>query len=279
MSVKIVTDSTSNLTPEIAKELGIIVIPLNVHFETEVYRDNVDLTPEDFYRRLSLNKHLPTTSAPTPAVFADIYDKLADETDEILVLTISSNLSATYEAAIAGSQVRKSKTRLEIVDSRLAISALGLTAITAAKAARAGGSLNDILNIIDSCRQRIDLRIAFDTLEYLRRGGRIGTAKALLGAALNFNPILTIKDGVTHPVTRVRSRAKALSYLCNFIMGFTEIEEMAIEDAATPQDAEMIVEQISSKVPGVRIYRMKVSPVIGTHVGPHVIGVSVLPRS
>ena len=279
MSVKIVTDSTSNLTPEIAKELGIIVIPLNVHFETEVYRDNVDLTPEDFYRRLSLNKHLPTTSAPTPAVFADIYDKLADETDEILVLTISSNLSATYEAAVAGSQVRKSKTRLEIVDSRLAISALGLTAITAAKAARVGGSLNDILNIIDSCRQRIDLRIAFDTLEYLRRGGRIGTAKALLGAALNFNPILTIKDGVTHPVTRVRSRAKALSYLCNFIMGFTEIEEMAIEDAATPQDAEMIVEQISSKVPGVRIYRMKVSPVIGTHVGPHVIGVSVLPRS
>ena len=250
-----------------------------MHFETEVYRDNVDLTPEDFYRRLSLNKHLPTTSAPTPAVFADIYDKLADETDEILVLTISSNLSATYEAAVAGSQVRKSKTRLEIVDSRLAISALGLTAITAAKAARVGGSLNDILNIIDSCRQRIDLRIAFDTLEYLRRGGRIGTAKALLGAALNFNPILTIKDGVTHPVTRVRSRAKALSYLCNFIMGFTEIEEMAIEDAATPQDAEMIVEQISSKVPGVRIYRMKVSPVIGTHVGPHVIGVSVLPRS
>ena len=279
MSVKIVTDSTSNLTPKIAKELGIIVIPLNVHFETEVYRDNVDLTPEDFYRRLSLNKHLPTTSAPTPAVFADIYDKLADETDEILVLTISSNLSATYEAAIAGSQVRKSKTRLEIVDSRLAISALGLTAITAAKAARVGGSLNDILNIIDSCRQRIDLRIAFDTLEYLRRGGRIGTVKALLGAALNFNPILTIKDGVTHPVTRVRSRAKALSYLCNFIMGFTEIEEMAIEDAVTPQDAEMIVEQISSKVPGVRIYRMKVSPVIGTHVGPHVIGVSVLPRS
>jgi DegV family protein with EDD domain len=278
MPVKIVTDSTSNLTAEIAGELGIVIVPLNVHFETEIYRDNVDLTPEEFYRRLSLNKHLPTTSAPTPAVFAAIYDKLAGENDEILVLTISSKLSATYEAAMAGSRARKSSCRLEIIDSQLAISALGLAAIAAAKAARSGYNMNEILSIVDSCRQRINLRIAFDTLEYLRRGGRIGTAKALLGAALNLNPILTLKDGATHPVTRIRSRAKALEYLCNFVMDFGDIEELAIEDATTPQDVEMIVERIGSKVSRERIYRMKVSPVIGTHVGPHVIGVSVLPR-
>jgi DegV family protein with EDD domain len=282
MAVKIVTDSTSDLTPEIASELGITVVPLNVHFNTEVgtetYRDGVDLKAEDFYRRLEQNKTLPTTSAPAPGIFAAVYDKLVKETDEILAITISSKLSATYKAALDAKELMKGKARLEIIDSLSAMVGLGLIVISAAKAAKAGASLDETIDVVRSSMKRVDFRLAFDTLEYLRKGGRIGTAQAFLGSALKINPILTIRDGLTEGVTRVRCRAKAVDYLGDFVMNFPDIEEVAIEDATTPDEAKILVERLGSRFPSERIYWMKVGPVIGTHVGPHVLGVGVLPR-
>ena len=278
MTVKIVTDSTSDLTPEITSELGITVVPLSVHFDGVAYRDGIDLTTQDFYQKLEQSKTLPTTATPAPGIFAEVYDQLAKETDEILTITISSKLSGTYKAAVEGKEVRKSKTRLEIIDSLSAISRLGLIAIAAAKAAQAGGSLNEVIEVTHSSMRRVDMRIVFDTLEYLKRGGRIGTAQAFLGSMLKMNPILTIRDGLTEAVTRVRSRAKAMDYLCDFVMSFPHIEEIAIEDATTPDEVEILLERLGSVFPRERIYRMKVSPVIGTHVGPHVLGVSVIPK-
>lgn len=277
MTVKIVTDSTSDLTPEIAGELGITVVPLYVHFGTESYRDGVDLTTEDFYQKLTQSKILPTTSTSSPGTFAKVYDRLAEETDEILAIIISSRYSATYQAAVEGKELRKSKSRLEIIDSLWAVMGLGLIVISAAKAAQAGASLDEVIDIAKSSMRRVDMRMAFDTLEYLRRGGRIGTAQAFLGSMLKVNPIITIKDGYTEAVTRTRSRDRAIDYLCDFAMSFSHIEEMAIEHATTPDEAEMLVERLSSKLPRERIYRAKVSPVVGTHVGPHVLAVSVLP--
>ena len=277
MTVKIVTDSTSDLTPEIAGELGITVVPLYVHFGTEAYRDGVDLTTDDFYRKLVQSKTLPTTATPAPRTFAEVYDRLAEETDEILAIVISSKLSATYEAAVEGKELRKSKSPLEIIDSLWATMGLGLIVISAAKAAQAGASLDEVIDVARSSMRRVDFRMAFDTLEYLRRGGRIGTTQAFLGSMLKVNPILTIKDGCTEAVARTRSRAKAIDYLCDFAMSFSHIEEMAIEDATTPDEAEMLVERLSTKFPKERIYQAKVSPVVGTHVGPHVLAVSVLP--
>ena len=282
MAVKIVTDSTSDLTPEIASELGITIVPLNVHFSTEfgteTYRDGVDLKAEDFYRRLEQNKTLPTTSAPAPGIFAAVYDKLAKETDEILAITISSKLSATYKAALDGKEVMKSKCRLEIIDSLSAMVGLGLIVISGAKAAKAGASLDQVIDVVRSSMGRVDFRLAFDTLEYLRKGGRIGTAQAFLGSALKVNPILTIRNGLTEGVTRVRCRAKAIDYLGDFVMNFPDVEEIAIEDATTPDEAKILAERLYSRFPRERIYWMKVGPVIGTHVGPHVLGVGVLPK-
>jgi DegV family protein with EDD domain len=282
MAVKIVTDSTSDLTPEIASELGITVVPLNIHFSTEIgtetYRDGVDLKAEDFYRRLEQNKTLPTTSAPAPGIFAAVYDKLARETDEILAITISSKLSATYKAALDGKEVMKSKCRLEIIDSLSAMVGLGLIVISGAKAAKAGASLDEVIDVVRSSMGRVDFRLAFDTLEYLRKGGRIGTAQAFLGSALKVNPILTIRNGLTEGVTRVRCRAKAIDYLGDFVMNFPDVEEIAIEDATTPDEAKILAERLYSRFPPERVYWMKVGPVIGTHVGPHVLGVGVLPR-
>ena len=277
MTVKIITDSTSDITPEIASALGITVVPLYVHFGTEAYRDGVDITTDDFYQKLTQNKALPITGAPAPGLFADIYDILAEETDEILAIVVSSKYSATHEASVEGKELRKSKARLEIIDSESAMMGLGLVTISAAKAAQAGASLDEVIDIAHDSMRRVDMRMAFDTLEYLKRGGRIGTAQAFLGSMLNMNPILTIKDGYTEAVTRRRSRAKAMDYLCDFAMSFPSIEEMSIEDATTPDDAETLAERLSTKFPRENIYRTKVSPVVGTHVGPHVLAVAILP--
>ena len=277
MTVKIVTDSTSDLTPEIAGELGITVVPLYVHFGTEAYRDGVDLTTEQFYEKLMHSKILPTTAVPPLGDFVKVYDKLAEESDEILVITISHKLSATYEVALQAIELMKRKRRVEVIDSSTVLMAEGLMVIAAAKAAKAGANFDEVANVTRNNIGRVDFRMAFDTLEYLKRGGRIGTAQAFLGSILRVNPILTMKDGYTEAVARTRSRAKAIDYLCNFAMSFSHIDEMAVEDATTPDEAEMLVERLSTKFPKERIYQAKVSPVVGTHVGPHVLAVSVLP--
>jgi len=276
--VRIVTDSTSDLTGEIARALSITVVPLYVNFGNESYQDNVDLTTDEFYRKLASSAILPTTSSPSPGSFADVYDRLVEETDEILTITISSKLSASYKTAVDGARLRKRKCRVEIIDSLSAIVGLGLIVISAAKAAQAGYSLDEVIRVTKSSMQRVEFRIAFDTLEYLRRGGRIGAAQAFLGSMLKVNPILTIKDGMTEGVARLRSRVRAMDYLYDFAKSFADIEEMAIEDADTPEDVENLVDRLSVRFPRERIYRMKVSPVIGTHVGPRVIGLGILPR-
>ncbi len=277
--VKIVTDSTSDLTHEIASMLGITVVPLYVSLGGVTYRDNIDLTTDDFYQKLGQSATLPTTSSPSPGSFTEVYDRLAAETDEILTITISSKLSASYKTAVAGREIRKSNARVEIIDSLSAIAGLGLIVISAAKAAQAGQSLDEVINVTRSSMKRVEFRIAFDTLEYLKRGGRIGAAQAFLGSMLKVNPILTIKDGVIEGVARPRSRTKAMDFLYDFVASYAHIEEMVIEDANTPDDVETLLDRLSSIFPRESIYRMKVSPVIGTHVGPRVLGLGILPTS
>jgi len=276
MAVKIITDSVSDLPPQVVKELGITVVPLNVCFGTEVYRDGIDLTSEEFYDKLVSSKVLPTTSVPSIGNFVEVYDRLAEETDEIVAIILSSKLSATYETAVQAVGLMKRKCRIKVIDSLLAVMAQGLVVMAAAKAASEGASLDEVVSITRKNIQRADFRAAFDTLEYLRRGGRIGKAQALLGSVLKVNPIITLKDGLVEPAGRERSRARAIEHLYNFAMSYSHIEGMAIEDAACPDEAEMLAERLSSKFARERIYRVKASPVVGTHTGPGLLIVSVL---
>jgi DegV family protein with EDD domain len=276
MTVRIITDSTSDLPNEVAKELGITVVRLYVRFGADVYCDGIDLTTDQFYPKMVASEIIPTTLVPAPADFVREYDRLAKETDEILVLTISRKLSATYDSAKQGLAERKSKCRVELLDSRLALMGLGLIAITAAKAANKGANLKEVLALTKENIPRLDMRLAFDTLEYLRRGGRIGKAQAFFGSLLKVNPILTIKDGEVYPAARERSRSKAIDYLVNFAAGYSHIEEMAVEDATTPDEADSLVERLGAVFPKEKIYRSKVGPVIGAHVGPRVLSVMVL---
>jgi len=276
MTVRLVTDSVADLPPQVAEELGITVVPLNVRFGAEVYRDGVDLTAEQFYDRLVHSETLPVTSVPSPASFAEVYDKLAEETDEILAISITSKLSGTYEVALQSVGLMKRKCRVEVVDSQWAVMAQGFIVITAAKAANSGASLDEVIGVTRETIPRVDMRAAFDTLEYLKRGGRIGRAQALLGSMLKVNPIITLKDGVVEPAGRTRSRAKAIDNLYNFAMSFSHIEEIAAEDAACPNDAELLVERLSSKFSKERIFRSRTTPVIGTHTGPGLLLIAVL---
>ncbi|MBM4432522.1 MAG: DegV family protein [Chloroflexi bacterium] len=276
MTVKIVTDSAADLPAGVADSLGITVVPLNVRFGTDVYRDGIDLTNEQFYQRLKQSKVLPTTSVPAPNAFAEVYDKLAQETREILVITLSSKLSATYEVALQSIGLMKRKCRIEVIDSRWAIMAQGFVVIAAAKAANNGASLDEVIKIARETMSRVDFRATFDTLEYLLRGGRIGRAQAFLGSILKMNPIIGIRDGEVFPFARERSRGKALDHIYKFAASFSHIDELAIEDATTPQDAEKLIERLSAKFPRERIYRSKVAPVVGTHTGPGLIIVTVM---
>lgn len=276
MSVKVVTDSVSDLPPQVVSELGITVVPLFVRFGTDVYRDGVDLTAEEFYRKLEHSKIPPASSVPPPGTFAETYDRLAEETDEILVITLTSKLSATHEVALQSVELMKKRCRVEVVDSRLAVMAQGFIVIAAARAAQAGANLDEVLAVAHRNIPRVDMRAAFDTLEYLARAGRIGKAQAFMGSMLKINPIIGIRDGETFPFGRERSRAKAINNLYNFAMSFSHIEELAVEYTVNPEEAEMLAERLSSRVPNERIYRSNASPVIGANVGPSLLAVSVL---
>jgi DegV family protein with EDD domain len=170
----------------------------------------------------------------------------------------------------------KRKSQVEVIDSQWAVMAEGFIVMEAARAANSGASLDELVNLSRSNISRVDFRAAFDTLEYLKRGGRIGRAQALLGSVLKVNPVITLRDGVVHPVARERSRAKVIDYLCDFAMSYSHIDEIAVEEAACPGDSELLVERLSPKFPKERIYRSKTTPVIGTHSGPGLLLVAIL---
>jgi len=275
-NVAIVTDSVADLPLQTAEEFGITVVPLVIRFGTDLYRDGLDLSPDRFYEKLRTSKALPATSVPPPAAFADAYDKLAEKTNEIVVISLTSKLSATYQVALQAAGLMKKRCRVEVLDSQWAVMAQGFITIAAAKAARAGASLDEVLDVARHTMQRVGMCAAFDTLEYLERGGRIGKAQAFLGSLLKVNPIIGIKDGEVHPLARERSRAKAVDYLYNFATNFGNVEGLAVEYATDLDEANKLVQRLHTKYPQVPAYLSRTSPAIGTHTGPGLIIVSVL---
>lgn len=276
MTVKIVTDSVADLPSQVAKELDITVVPILVRWGEELYRDGIDLTAEQFYERLKRSKIPPSTSVPSPSTFAEAYDKLAEEADEILAIIVTSRLTGTYNVALQSIGLMKRKCRVEVIDSKCATMGEGFVVMKAAQSAQSGASLDEVMEVTRKTIPRVDFLSTFDTLEYLKRGGRIGKAQAFLGSILKVNPLITLRDGVVEPVGRTRSRAKAIDRLCEFAMSYSHIEEIAIEEATTPNEADRIAERLSAKFPKERIYRSKPSPVIGAHTGPGFLLVAVL---
>jgi len=274
--VKLVTDSASDLTPDVIKDLGIKVVPLHIHFGNETYKDRVDLSPEEFYDKLQHSSVLPSTSAPSPGSFAEVFDELAEKYSQILGVFVSRKLSATYDAALQGIKLMKRKCQVEVVDSTLGIMGQGLLVIEAAKKAIAEASLSELINLMSETIPRIHVRVTLDTLEYLARGGRIGKVQACLGAMLKMTPILGIKDGVAFPSARVRSRAKATEWLFEFASKFSKVKALAVEYGTNAAEAKAFAKRMASVFPKASIYLSNVSPVVGTHTGPNPLSLTVL---
>jgi DegV family protein with EDD domain len=247
-----------------------------VRFGQDLYRDGFDISPDEFYERLRGSKALPATSVPAPMAFADAYDKLAEKASEIVAICVTSRLSGTYQVALQAVPLMKKKARVEVLDSEWAVMAEGFITIAAAEAGRAGASLGEVLDVAHRTMRRVDMWAAFDTLEYLQRGGRIGKAQAFLGSLLKVNPIIGLKDGEVYPVARERSRAKAIDRLYDFAGSFGNVEGLAVEYAADLDEANKLVRRLRSKYSRIPIYLSRTSPAIGTHTGPGLIVVSVV---
>jgi DegV family protein with EDD domain len=210
--VAVITDSTAYLPDDLLKQYAIRVIPLSIIWENETLRDGVDIQPDDFYRRLSTAKVIPTTSQVTVSAMEDAFRKLLDEGFDVLGIFISSKFSGTVESALqACNMLEESADRIAVVDSLSTTMAMGWPVLTAARAAQVGESLEACRKAAENARDHSGVLFVVDTLEFLRRGGRIGGAQALLGTALNIKPVLEMRDGRIEPLEKVRTKKKALN--------------------------------------------------------------------
>lgn len=274
MPVHIVTDSASDVPRDVADELGITVVPLTISFGEQSYRDGIDLSGDEFYSRLQSDREMPKTSQPPPALFEYVYRHLITQGD-VVSIHLSHKFSGTVETARSVAE-SLAPDRITVIDAGLASMGVGFCAIAAAKAARDGADRAACAAIAEDVARRVDLLVAFETLEYLRRGGRIGRARAFLGGLLRLKPLLTIKDGESFPVARVRSHAKALDELAALCAKHARVTDVVILHTTTPDDADELERRVRETLPEATIYKGRFGPVLGAHGGPGMIGFGVV---
>ncbi|HSH61188.1 MAG TPA: DegV family protein [Acidimicrobiales bacterium] len=271
--IRIVTDSACDLPPEMAERHGIEIVPLTVRFGDEELVDRRDLTPAQFWDRLSRSEVLPETAAPAPGAFEAAYRKAADDGCEgVVCITISAGLSATYEAAQLAAQAVADSIPVQVVDSRAVALAQGLMSVRAAERAAEGGSIDDVVREVQDLVGRSRTFAALDTLENLKKGGRIGGAQAFVGSMLSIKPVIQVSEGKVAPESRQRTRAKALRYLAEKVRQHEPVETLAVMHGDAP-DLDEMLELLSSSHPREDIVVGDVGAVIGTHTGPRVMGV------
>lgn len=275
MVVRIVTDSTADLTPQLVSTHNITVVPVYIRFGHESFRDGIDISREEFYEKLGNGGIHPTTSQPTPADFAQIYRDLSKETDRIVSIHVSGKLSGTYNSALQGKEITGTKCKIDVVDSESVTMGLGMITLAAARVAGTGESFQKVIDEIKQAISSTHLLGVFDTLKYLLLGGRIGKATALLGSVLNVKPVLTMRNGELHPVGNVRTRGKGIERLSNFVKNALGIHELAIVHATTPDEAGGLRDQLSSFVDKSRIHLTQLGPALGVHGGPGTLAIAL----
>ena len=275
-SVAIVTDSTADLPPDLTRSRSIVVVPLTLHFEGKSLLDGIEITPGEFYRSLPSATTHPTTSQPSAGRFAETYAELLKEHEAVVSIHISEKLSGTYESARQGADLTDPK-RVHVIDSQVVSMSLGLVTLAASQLASQGADARSIANQVLSMRDLVQTYFSVATLEFLRRGGRIGRANALLGSVLQVKPVLCIRDGLVTPLERVRTFDRALTRVIELaravdrgkgicaIVGHADAEANAVR---VGRELEPIAETLLIQPLG---------PVVGAHAGPGVVGVGVYP--
>jgi DegV family protein with EDD domain len=274
MIIKIVTDSTADLLPELAKELDVTVVPVYVRFGEKVYRDRLDISEDELYHRLLHDPILPKTTQPSPQDFVDVYQKLSQEADGIISIHLTSKLSGTYNSALQGKILVKNKCPIEVIDSQVLTMSLGLLVIAATSIAKSAKSIQEVVEEVKQTVPSMHFLGLLDTLKYLAKGGRIGNVKALLGSVLNVKPMLGIKDGELVPISQVRTRAKGMDKLFEFMKNANNIQDLAVVYNTTPEDAQTLTERIGLIFPKERIRLARLGPALGVHGGPGILAIA-----
>lgn len=273
--VKIVTDSTCDIPPQLMQDLGITAVPIYVVFGDKSYRDKLDIGDDEFYEKLVHGPVHPTTSIPTPKDFADVYNKLAQETDEIISIPITSKESGTYNAALLAKELVTRKCRIEVVDSLSMSMALGLLVAEAGRQAKAGASLDKVTELVRRTIPKVHLIFLLDTLKYVVRGGRLSKPYGIIGSALRVKPLLTLKEGDLSMVGVARTKAKAVERLYEFAKGFPKVKELAVAYTTAHDEARAFTDRLKAAFPGVPVSLMRVGSSLGTHAGPGGMGIAV----
>jgi len=273
--VRIVTDSTAELSPETVQRLGITVIPLNIHIGGEIFEDGMDFDPEQFYARLESADSLPYTTASPLHLFEDIYRTLGDGSDDIVSIHASAKLSPTVELAQAAASSLLGQRRIAVVDSLTTSLALRILVIAASEASRQGASLDEVIRLVRAMIPHVYLVFFVETLEYLERGERIDKAEALLGTMLSIKPLLIVEDGEILPLEKVRTRSSGLDKLYEFITEFPHVEELAILEGAGAVTPVELMERLRQTFPRREIDIVTYGPALVTHLGPGAVGVFV----
>jgi DegV family protein with EDD domain len=274
--VAIVTDSISSLTPALGKEYGVHVVPIHIVFGTQAYRDGIDLDAEQFYSRLNGSKQMPTTSQPTAADFKDCYAKIVGQAQAVVSIHASKKVSATVDSArVACTELPDLP--IYVIDSNNLSMGQGLMVLAAARAAAAGNSAEEIVQLVEGLIPKTYVLFTVETLEYLRRGGRIGGATALLGSALKIKPVLHIADGQVEPLEKPRTRKRAVGRLLDLMderVGSSDAIHAAVLHCDAAQDAQRLAEKIAVRFNCAELHIVEAGPTIGAHGGPGTLGVT-----
>lgn len=272
--VAIVVDSTAYLPPDIIEKHNMVVIPLVVNWDGQSLKDNVDISADQFYQRLKTTKEMPMTSQPSPGDFKAVFDEAAANAESIVCLTISEALSGTYASAIAA-QGMMADFPIEVVDSRSTTMGLGFVALAAANAVQDGANHQEAAEAARALIPRMRLIFVVDTLEFLHRGGRIGGASRYIGSMLSIKPILHLEDGKIEPLSKVRTKKKAVAHMLQIMSEETAGKKIhaAVIHAAAPTEADQIFARLQGQMAPEELYLSEISPVIGTHTGPSAVGV------
>ena len=273
--VKILTDSTADLPPDVVERLDIKVLPITLHMGNRTLRDGIDVTAEEFAAQLESSPTLPTTSAPSQRDFERAFAELTKKSNDIVAIHVSSKLSPTFRTATRAAAPLLGRSRIVVIDSQLVSVGLGLLVSKAAEAAADGATLDEVVKLVRGLIPRIYIAFFVETLEYLERSGRVGKAQTVLGSMLSIKPLLILEDGEIVALEKVRTRAKAIEKLVEFITEFTHIEKMVVLHSNTPEDVAALIEQVNLVLPNLDISVDHYGPVIATYVGPHALGVVV----
>jgi DegV family protein with EDD domain len=278
--VAIVTDSTAYLPAECLKGYNISVTPLSVIWGDQVYRDGVDILPSEFYKRLTNSQVMPTTSQVTPAAMQSTFQSLLEQGYDVLGIFVSSKISGTFQSAIqAREMLPNAVDKIALVDSLWVTMALGWPVLTAARAAQAGEDLAECQKVAEKSCQNSGVLFVVETLEFMRRGGRIGGAQAFLGTVLNIKPVLEMRDGRIEAVEKVRTKQKAIQHMLDVVSerleGKTNIR-LAVTHSNSEADAFSLLEIAQKQLDPIETLCCPLSPVIGTHTGPGTVALNYM---